>query len=129
MLAQLEHAEVEFLAFVRRRDGRGLDQRKQRIRELLPDREVLRRDGEPAEPEHVTARFGHVPHLQPCDFIDGQSRDPSESYPLRAHGRSRAAQLRARAGPTVSNTSCVRTSKASSCNANVASAIFRRANS
>src|SRR6266849_3695292 len=49
------------------------DQRKRRIRELLPDRQIFRRNREPPEPEHVPARLGHSAHLLPSDFIDQSS--------------------------------------------------------
>jgi hypothetical protein len=55
---------------------RGFDQREGRIRELLPDREILRRNREPSECEHVSARFGHTSGLLPRDFIDDQSFCP-----------------------------------------------------
>jgi competence protein ComEC len=48
------------------------------IRELLPDCKVFRRNREPTEREHVSARFGHVPGLLPSDLIDHRSVFPSE---------------------------------------------------
>jgi hypothetical protein len=74
--AQFEGAEMKFISGL----GRGdLDERERRVRVLLPDREIFRRDGEPAEPEHIAARFGHASGLLPCDFI-GDHRFP-RSWP------------------------------------------------
>jgi hypothetical protein len=56
---------------VRRR--RRLDERKRHVWKLLPDRKIFRRDSEPSEPEHVSARFGQSSGLCPGDLIDGQS--------------------------------------------------------
>src|SRR4030088_923828 len=69
---------MEFFAgfFFGVRRCRGFDQREGRIRELLPDREILRRNREPSECEHVSARFGHASGLLPRDFIDHQSFCP-----------------------------------------------------
>src|SRR5450631_330505 len=75
ILPQFERAQPKLSCGVRPR-GRP-DQRKRRIRELLPDRQILRGNREPTEPEHVSARFGHSAGLLPCDFID-QSFFPSE---------------------------------------------------
>ena len=75
ILPQFEGAQPKLFAGVRRR--RRPDQRKRRIRELLPDRQIFRGNREPTEPEHVSARFGHSAGLLPCDFID-QSFFPSE---------------------------------------------------
>src|SRR5260370_38059807 len=55
---------------------RRADERKRRIRELLPDSKIFRRNCEPPEREHVSARFGHAPRLLPYDLIDDQSFSP-----------------------------------------------------
>jgi hypothetical protein len=68
IIPQFEGAEAKLASGVRRR--RRPDQRKRRIRELLPDRQIFRRNREPPEPEHVSARLGHSARLLPCDFID-----------------------------------------------------------
>ena len=77
IFAQFERAQAKFLS------GTGLcpgfDERKCRVRELLPDSKVFRGHCEPAECEHVSARFGHSARLLPCDFIDHQSFLPSEA--------------------------------------------------
>ena len=61
---------MKFVAIVGRR--RHFDERKGCVRELLPNGQILRRNGKPAEPEHVAARFGHTPGLLPCDLIGDQ---------------------------------------------------------
>src|ERR1700731_3301840 len=99
---------------------RRFDQRKRRIRELLPDGEVFRRNGEPPEGEHVAARLGYPPDLPPCEFIDDQSRLPSEG----CNGVGPRAKVFGFVPPP-SSPSLIRNSKASSCNANVANASFR----
>jgi hypothetical protein len=76
LFLQLECAETKFLPGIRRR--RRLDERKRRIRELLPDSKVLRRNREPTECEHVSARFGHVSRFLPSDLIDHRSFFPSQ---------------------------------------------------
>jgi hypothetical protein len=120
---QFECAEMEFLCRVRvcRCHGRRFDERKHRIRELLPDSKIIRRNREPPEPEHVTARLGYVSHLLPGDFIDRQSFCPSE-------GRKQPLSLRGTGFPgllIMRSPLCVRISKASSCKTNVASASLR----
>src|SRR6266576_3310574 len=64
---QVECAQTIFLDF-----GRRPDQRKRRVRKLLPDSKIFRRNGEPPEPEHVSARLGYSPDLLPCDPLDGR---------------------------------------------------------
>src|SRR5229473_4918872 len=66
---QLEGAQMKFV-FVGRR--RHFDERKGSVRELLPDGQIFRRHGEPPEPEHVPARFGHASGLLPCDLVGDQ---------------------------------------------------------
>ena len=73
---QLERAEVKFLVFVGGGYGGRLDQREHRVRELLPDRNILRHDRQPAEPEHVAAGRGDVADLLPADLVDAQSLPP-----------------------------------------------------
>jgi hypothetical protein len=51
---------------------RGFDKREYRIRELLPNGKVRRRDREPSESEQVSARLGYVSHLLPTNFGDPQ---------------------------------------------------------
>src|SRR5260370_40863444 len=55
---------------------RRADERKRRIRELLPDSKIFRRNCEPPEREHVSSRFGHAPRLLLYDLIDGQAFSP-----------------------------------------------------
>src|SRR6266852_5987572 len=76
---QFECAQTIFLDF-----GRRPDQRKRRVRKLLPDSKIFRCNREPPEPEHVSARFGHSPDLSPCDLLDGP-RAWSVRYSARAH--------------------------------------------
>src|ERR1700722_1985461 len=90
---QFERTETKFLSSVYRCVCRcccrGFDERKHRIRELLPDSKIIRRNREPPESEHVTSRLGHVSHLLPGDFIDRQSFCPSERpNHHRSHYRS-----------------------------------------
>jgi len=73
---EFERAQMKFLVVVRCGRGGRLDQGEYRVRELLPDRKILRRHREPAEPEHVPAGFGDVPDLLPADLIDTQSFSP-----------------------------------------------------
>src|SRR5450631_2209996 len=89
---QFEGAEPKLVSGVRRRRP---DQRKRGIRELLPDRQIFRRNREPPEPEHVSARLGHSARLLPCDFID-QSFFPSE---IRNGVRRPSRDSSRRAGP------------------------------
>jgi hypothetical protein len=63
------------------------DQRKGRIRELLPDGEVFRRNGKPAECEHVAARLGYLSDLPPSEFIDDQSIRPCEGCNVVARAK------------------------------------------
>jgi hypothetical protein len=84
---------MKFLCIICR--GRLLDQRKHRIRELLPDRKIIRRNREPSESEHVTSGLGDMSHLLPCDFIDHQSivlPAPATAIGPR-HGLPRFAEL------------------------------------
>jgi hypothetical protein len=75
--SELERAETKFPSDdVRRRRRRN--ERKRRVWKLLPDRKIFRRDSEPSESEHVSARFSHSSGLCPCDLIDG-----GQSFPLR----------------------------------------------
>src|SRR6267154_2560069 len=76
---QFECAQTIFLDF-----GRRPDQRKRRVRKLLPDSKIFRSNREPPESEHVSARFGHSPDLSPCDLLDGP-RAWSVRYSARAH--------------------------------------------
>jgi hypothetical protein len=73
--SEFKRAETKFLSddVLRRR----LDERKRRVWKLLPNRKIFRRDSEPSESEHVSARFGQSSDLCPGDLIDGQS------FPLR----------------------------------------------
>ena len=73
VLPQFEGAEMKFLRGIGRGHCGGLDQRERRVGELLPDREIISRDREPSESEHVAAGLGDVPDLLPADFIDAQS--------------------------------------------------------
>src|SRR5882672_10098668 len=79
IFSQFECAQTIFLGF-----GARPDQRKRRVRKLLPDSKICRRNREPPEPEHVSARFGHSPDLLPCDLLDGP-RAWSVRYSARAH--------------------------------------------
>ena len=83
---QLECTEVKFLRRVRIYWGRcrRFDERKQGIRELLPDSKIIRRNREPPEPEQVTSRLGYVSDLVPSDLIERQS-----SRPFEGHNRDR----------------------------------------
>jgi len=93
---------------------------------LFPDGEVVCGDGKPAKSEHIAARLGHMPHLLPSDFVDHQSGHPSGGpRSLRCAGPPLTVGFSVTGSSTASKTSCVRSSKASSCNANVASASFR----
>src|SRR5206468_2350815 len=74
---QLECAEAKFLAGIR--CCCRLNERKGRIRELLPDRKVFCRNRQPTECEHVSARFGHVSCFLPSDLIDHRSVFPSDA--------------------------------------------------
>jgi hypothetical protein len=65
---------MKFLSGFRR--DRRFDEHKRRIRELIPDSKIFRRNSEPSESEHVSARFGHQSHLLPGNFIDHQSLVP-----------------------------------------------------
>src|ERR1700761_7530444 len=77
---QSECTEMKFLCRVRvgRYHWRSFDQCKCRVRELLPDRQIIRRNREPPEPEYVPSRLGYMSHLLPGDFIDRHSFCPSE---------------------------------------------------
>src|SRR3954452_12963379 len=72
---QFKSAEVVFAVVL---FCRGPDQRKRRAWKLLPDREILCRDCEPSEPEHVAARLCHAPGLLPGDLLD-TTHTPSAS--------------------------------------------------
>src|SRR6266700_1697200 len=93
---QFECAQTIFLDF-----GRRPDQRKRRVRKLLPDSNIFRRNREPPEPEHVSARFGYSPDLSPCDLLDGRRawtvRDPArahfEGVKLQSERRQRQLQI------------------------------------
>ena len=63
-----ERAEMKFLGRVGGR--RQVDQRERRLGELLPDREIIGRDGEPAIPEHVPSGLGDASGSLPCDLVD-----------------------------------------------------------
>jgi hypothetical protein len=64
--SELERAETKFPSDdVRRRRRR--DERKRCVWKLLPDRKIFRRDSEPSESEHVSARFGQSSDL--CQVI------------------------------------------------------------
>jgi hypothetical protein len=77
MFPWVECAKVKILSAITA--GRcGSDQREYRVGELLPNGEVRRGNGEPAEPEHVSARFGYVPDLLPVKFSEPQPYFPSE---------------------------------------------------
>jgi hypothetical protein len=70
--SEFKRAETKFPSDdVRRRRRRN--ERKGRVWKLLPDRKIFRRDSEPSESQHVSARFSHSPGLCPGDLIDGQS--------------------------------------------------------
>jgi len=93
---------------------------------LFPDGEIVCGYGKPAKSEHIAARLGHMPHLLPSDLIDHRSGHPSGGpRSLRCAGPPLTAGFSVTGSSTASKTSCVRSSKASSCNANVASASFR----
>src|SRR5580692_8272416 len=98
------------------------------VRILRPDREIARRDGQPSETEHVSARLSDVSGLLPGNFtddlIDGQFYLPCLS-PLRASWPNASSAD----CPIEDSTPCARTSNVSSCNAKVASASFNRVNS
>ena len=83
---KLECTEMKFLRRVSiyRSRCRRFDERKQGIRELLPDSKIIRCNREPPEPEQVTSRFGYVSDLVPSDLIDRQS-----SRPFEGHNRDR----------------------------------------
>ena len=65
---QFECAEVKLLGGVGLRWQ--LDQRERGVGELPPDRQIFRRDGEPAVPEHVPSGLGDAPGSLPCDLVD-----------------------------------------------------------
>src|SRR5580692_2832726 len=50
--------------------ARQLDQRERRVRIHFPDREIVRRHGEPAERKYIPAGFGHPASLPPCNLVD-----------------------------------------------------------
>ena len=72
--------------------GRGLHQQGERgIRILLPDREIVRGNRQPAEREKVPARFGDVPNLCPGDLMDfgiDHVARPADSTDKEKEGRS-----------------------------------------
>jgi hypothetical protein len=72
---QFKGAEMKFI-------GVGLsghlDQRKFGMRKLPPDREIGRGHGEPPEPEHIPARFGHLSGSLPTKLGDHGSLRLSE---------------------------------------------------
>jgi len=125
---RIECAEMKFLfsgdllGAVRRRRG-GLHQRECRVGKLLPDRKVFRRNGEPAEGEHVPARLGHASHLLPTDPIDQLFLPLGPATPS-----GRATAVRG-SMPAASKPSRARNSKASSCKAKVARASFKLSSS
>jgi hypothetical protein len=73
-IRQLERTEMKFFrrVIVYRCDCRRFDERKQGMREFLPDGEIIRCDREPPEPEHIASRLGYVSDLMPSDLIDRQ---------------------------------------------------------
>ena len=73
--AELEGSQVEFVLGL---CVRHPYQREHRIRMLRPDRQILGRDREPAEPKHITARLAHTSYLSPPDLVD-HSRNFRES--------------------------------------------------
>jgi hypothetical protein len=81
---QLECTEMKFLSRVSvyrvsvYRCRRRFDERKYGIREPLPDSEIICRNREPPEPEHVTSRLGYMSDLVPSNLIDRQSLRPFE---------------------------------------------------
>jgi|GraSoiStandDraft_5_1057265.scaffolds.fasta_scaffold69844_2 hypothetical protein len=104
--------------------GRGLDQREDRVRELVQNGQVGRRNREPSEPKHVSARFSYVTDLLPTELGDPQSRFPS------AHGHGSGERTRTPAiRPLVNRARLIRISNASSCIAKVANATFRLSSS
>jgi hypothetical protein len=76
LIRQFKCAEMKFLGHVCCHDRicdwdrRCFDECENRIRELLPDSQIVRRNREPPEPEHVTSRLGYVSHLLPGNFVD-----------------------------------------------------------
>src|SRR5260370_8839654 len=105
---------------------RRADKRKRRIRELLPDSKIFRRNCEPPEREHVSARFGHAPRLLRYDLIDDQSFSPLKPATGIGGGAGIPGLLSALSALPLAR---IFNSKASSCRANVASASLRLFNS
>ena len=82
----LKRAEPKLLRVIRSRCG--FDERKHRIRELFPDRDILRRYGKPTKAERVTTGLGQPPELSPGDFIDAQFLRPADYHrPARKNDR------------------------------------------
>jgi hypothetical protein len=87
-----------------RRRARVVD-RECRVRKLLPDREIVGSNYQPAKSEHVSARLSHHSDLGPSDLLDGQSKHLSliscrvlagrkEERPHRCLSRCGGAQRR-----------------------------------
>src|SRR5260370_1223704 len=103
-----------------------MDARNRRIRDVLPDSKIFRRNCEPPEREHVSARFGHAPRLLPYDLIDDQSFSPLKPATGIGGGAGIPGLLSALSALPLAR---IFNSKASSCRANVASASLRLFNS
>ena len=79
------HQVTVYRVTVYRCRRRRFDERKYGIREPLPDSEIIRRNREPPEPEHVTSRLGYMADLVPIDLTDRQSL-----LPFGGHNRDRS---------------------------------------
>jgi hypothetical protein len=75
IIGQFERAEAEIVLGL---GCRRFVERERGQRELLPHRKLGRGNRQPAELEHVAARFGHASDLGPIDLVDRQS------FPLRS---------------------------------------------
>jgi hypothetical protein len=86
--------------------ARQLDQRERRVRIHFPDRQIVRRHGEPAERKHVPTGFGHPASLLPCNLVDHGSLISAIAWPSTREGAAgRNRRNRSRRGSAQSTRS------------------------
>jgi hypothetical protein len=83
ILADVKCAEPKFICVLHRRHS---DKREFRVGEPVPDRKIFGSDGDSAEPEHVSAGFGHPSDFLPCDFSIARCTPYGERSPANLSG-------------------------------------------